>query len=235
MSPHVQQRVDLSILKSLMFKRHRTRKGGAYRFLTLTQGSITYFESEKEFNEKPTHGRIIDLKGGKVLAGNLVPTFAGDTRVPFITILNNAGKSWTFEPPTATDAKWWEETIQERMNQLDGVQSPAKVASLAAAAPANPAPAAAASAYGFPGVDQTSTFEHCIAGSTSWSAFSTEHSALIAAAMSVALDGAVGLPGLPFEVRWGSQATSTRMASSTTGIMQVNTNNNNTRLVRAQK
>ena len=53
MSPAVRaSRIDLSIMKGLFFKKHRSRKGGAYRYLTLTTGSITYFESEKEFLEK---------------------------------------------------------------------------------------------------------------------------------------------------------------------------------------
>merc|ERR1719345_312186 len=97
-------RIDLSIMKGLMFKRHRTRKGGAYRYVTLTQGSVTYFESEKEFAEKPYNGRIIDLKSGTVVCGNLLAG-QGD---PFFTVNNNAGKSWTFETPTGADAKMWE-------------------------------------------------------------------------------------------------------------------------------
>ena len=34
--------------------------------------------------------------------------------------------------------------------------------------------------------------------------------------------GCLALPGGPFEVRWGAEATSSKMSSSSTGIMQVN-------------
>ena len=46
-------------------------------------------------------------------------------------------------------------------------------------------------------------------------------------------DGAIQLDGIPFEVRWGSRATSSRVATPPDeGMIQVNLKNDNTRIVR---
>ena len=49
-------------------------------------------------------------------------------------------------------------------------------------------------------------------------------------------DGAVQLDGIPFEVRWGSRATSSRVATPPEeGMIQVNLKNDNTRIVRREQ
>ena len=49
-------------------------------------------------------------------------------------------------------------------------------------------------------------------------------------------DGAVQLDGIPFEVRWGSRATSSRVATPPEeGMIQVNIRNDNTRIVRREQ
>ena len=49
-------------------------------------------------------------------------------------------------------------------------------------------------------------------------------------------DGAVQLDGIPFEVRWGSRATSSRVATPPDeGMIQVNLKNDNTRIVRRER
>ena len=70
----------------------------------------------------------------------------------------------------------------------------------------------------------------------SWMPYSTHISSLIAAAHAGSTDGGqLRLPDLPFEVRWGSRATSWRMPQAPpTGMIQVNVNNGNTRVVRCE-
>ena len=50
------------------------------------------------------------------------------------------------------------------------------------------------------------------------------------------VDGAIQLEGIPFEVRWGSRATSSRVATPPDeGMIQVNIRNENTRIVRREQ
>lgn len=67
-----------------------------------------------------------------------------------------------------------------------------------------------------------------------WTAYSDRMCVLIADAEAQQPDGGtLRLPGLPFEVRWGGEATSYRMrARPSTGFIQVNIHNGNTRVAR---
>ena len=67
-----------------------------------------------------------------------------------------------------------------------------------------------------------------------WELYTPEQCQLIEAAVRAApAAGVVGLPGIPFEVRWGSQAVSARMSVvPSSGMCQVNLSNENTRIAR---
>ena len=81
---------------------------------------------------------------------------------------------------------------------------------------------------------RTTLFEHRDPGG-GWSPYDAQCTAAIAAAMgNYPNGGAVNLPGgIPFEVRWGTQATSAKMPTPPPeGIIQVNPKNQNTRVVR---
>ena len=68
----------------------------------------------------------------------------------------------------------------------------------------------------------------------SWRDYTSEHSAVIAAAMQgKPEDGKVQLPGVPFEIRWGNAAVSLRMPTKpSTRMIQVNTATGATRVAR---
>ena len=75
-------------------------------------------------------------------------------------------------------------------------------------------------------------FEHQNPDGT-WEPYSKEQDALIADAFTRDANGRVGLPGLPFELRFGTAAVSARRrVAPASGIIQVNTRNENTRIVR---
>ena len=80
------------------------------------------------------------------------------------------------------------------------------------------------------------SYSHLEPRTSSWMPFSTHISRLIADAQAASSDGGqLRLPDLPFEVRWGSRATSWRMPQAPpTGMIQVNVHNGNTRVVRRE-
>ena len=87
--------------------------------------------------------------------------------------------------------------------------------------------------HGF-SLTRTTGFEHRDPGG-GWTPYDAQCTAAIAAAMgNCPAGGAVNLPGgIPFEVRWGTQATSAKMPTPPPeGMIQVNTANQNTRVVR---
>ena len=69
-----------------------------------------------------------------------------------------------------------------------------------------------------------------------WEAYSSVHCAFIAQAQAAApAGGRAALPGIPFEIRWGSQAHSSKLPTPPqTGMVQVNLNSGNTRVVRRE-
>ena len=68
-----------------------------------------------------------------------------------------------------------------------------------------------------------------------WEPYSADVCAMIEnAQLTQPAGGVVGLPGIPFEVRWGDRATSQKMTKSPTGMMQVNVQSGNTRIVRME-
>ncbi|KAH8044718.1 D-arabinose 1-dehydrogenase [Aureococcus anophagefferens] len=80
----------------------------------------------------------------------------------------------------------------------------------------------------------TAAFEHRDDQGT-WHRYAPEQSVLIAVALGQNPNGAAKLPGGPFEVRFGDFATSRKMATAPdTGMVQVNTASDNTRVVRPQ-
>ena len=70
-----------------------------------------------------------------------------------------------------------------------------------------------------------------------WEPYDAARCLEISAAMEAqGPDGAVQLDGIPFEVRWGSRATSSRVATPPEeGMIQVNLKNDNTRIVRRER
>ncbi|KAH8049809.1 D-arabinose 1-dehydrogenase [Aureococcus anophagefferens] len=80
----------------------------------------------------------------------------------------------------------------------------------------------------------TAAFEHRD-DQGAWHRYAPEQSVLIAVALGQNPNGAAKLPGGPFEVRFGDFATSRKMATAPdTGMVQVNTASDNTRVVRPQ-
>ena len=80
----------------------------------------------------------------------------------------------------------------------------------------------------------TAAFEHRDDQGT-WHRYAPEQSVLIAVALGQNPNGAAKLPGGPFEVRFGDFATSRKMTTAPdTGMVQVNTASDNTRVVRPQ-
>ena len=80
----------------------------------------------------------------------------------------------------------------------------------------------------------TAAFEHRDDQGT-WHRYAPEQSVLIAVALGQNPNGAAKLPGGPFEVRFGEFATSRKMTTAPdTGMVQVNTASDNTRVVRPQ-
>ena len=77
----------------------------------------------------------------------------------------------------------------------------------------------------------TTVFDHQGPDGT-WTPFRAEDCLKIKKAMDKNDDGVVKLDGVPFEVRWGSKATSKKMpARPDTAMIQVNIKNDNTRIV----
>ena len=71
---------------------------------------------------------------------------------------------------------------------------------------------------------------------SSWEPYLDDDAQKIGSAMSATPDGGIiHLTTGPFEVRWGSQATSERMPTPPSDIIQVNTKTGNTRIVRIDK
>lgn len=69
-----------------------------------------------------------------------------------------------------------------------------------------------------------------------WQPFSPEHRGIVERSVSLRASGFVRLPDIPYEVRWGQNATSAKMpVAPSTGMIQVNTTNGNTRVVRLTK
>lgn len=95
------------------------------------------------------------------------------------------------------------------------------------------APAAVATAELAPPAATPAAFSHR-APNGLWESYATEQATTIAGAMAARPAGGEirVAPSLPFVVRWGSQATSSRMATPPTGMVQVNLNSGNVRLVR---
>ena len=78
----------------------------------------------------------------------------------------------------------------------------------------------------------TTVFDHQGPDGT-WTPFRAEDCLKIKKAMDKNDDGVVKLDGVPFEVRWGSKATSKKMPTRPdTDMIQVNIKNDNTRIVR---
>ena len=77
-------------------------------------------------------------------------------------------------------------------------------------------------------------FEHYCTIQHLWERYDDAASERISRAFAAApAGGVVALEGLPFEVRWGSAATSRRLARRPySGVIQVNVTTENTRLVR---
>ena len=71
-------------------------------------------------------------------------------------------------------------------------------------------------------------------GKQGWEAYSNHQNFVIERAIKASNgSGTVALPGIPFEVRWGAQATSAKMpAPPPEGINHLNTATQNTRAVR---
>jgi len=82
-----------------------------------------------------------------------------------------------------------------------------------------------------PGRAAEPQYEHRVAGGP-WTPYDAEQNSIIAKAHATSPNGVCELPGTPFEVRFGTLAKSSKMASTTTGIMQVNSVSQNSREVR---
>jgi len=79
------------------------------------------------------------------------------------------------------------------------------------------------------------SFSHQAPNGT-WEPYKPEQCVLVANAMAQAPQGGrAALPGIPFEVRWGTEACSAKWSvAPDTGILQVNVKTENTRLVRKE-
>ena len=83
------------------------------------------------------------------------------------------------------------------------------------------------------GQGASACFEHLHDGMQQWTRYSPEQSCLIATALAGNPDAVIQLPGLPFSVRCGRNATSQGMpVAPDSGLLQVNNNSGACRIVR---
>ena len=83
------------------------------------------------------------------------------------------------------------------------------------------------------GQGASACFEHLHEGMQQWTRYSPEQSCLIATALAGNPDAVIQLPGLPFSVRCGRNATSQGMpVAPDSGLLQVNNNSGACRIVR---